>query len=92
MQKNGALLPYTTSKGHNIALLRHGLFNIPEMFSAEHSDVRLTTWKLRGAGVFLLYVSAVCLAKLLKIFCKSLTLSFCKICINEKEILLQISI
>lgn len=70
MQKDGVLVPYITSKGHSIALLRHGILTVPEMFDAEHSDVRWMTWKLRGCGVFLLYASSVCLAKLLRIFCK----------------------
>lgn len=72
MQKDGVLVPYITSKGHSIALLRHGILTVPEMFDAEHSDVRWMTWKLRGCGVFLLYASSVCLAKLLRIFCKKL--------------------
>lgn len=63
------LVPYTTSKGHKIALLRHGLLSVPEMFNAEHSDIRLTTWKLRGAGVFIMYASATCLSRLLRIIC-----------------------
>ncbi|VEN60862.1 unnamed protein product [Callosobruchus maculatus] len=37
------------------------------MFSAEHFDARIETWKLRGIGIFILYASCVCLAKLLKI-------------------------
>lgn len=70
MQKDGILVPYTTSKGHKIALLRHGELNINQMFNAEHFDVRLETWKIRAAGVFILYASCVCLARLIKIFCK----------------------
>ncbi|XP_023027107.1 transmembrane protein 43 [Leptinotarsa decemlineata] len=66
-QENGVLVPYESSKGHKIALLRHGNLNINQMFSAEHFDARLETWKLRGLGVFILYASAVCLAKLLRI-------------------------
>lgn len=69
MQKDGVLVPYTTSKGHRIALLRHGILSVPEMFNAEHSDIRLTTWKLRGVGIFILYASCVCLARLLRIIC-----------------------
>ncbi|XP_044266365.1 transmembrane protein 43 homolog isoform X1 [Tribolium madens] len=68
MQKDGVLVPYTTSKGHKIALLRHGDLNINQMFNAEHYDVRLETWKIRAAGVFILYASCVCLARLIKIF------------------------
>ncbi|KAJ3633825.1 hypothetical protein MTP99_010748 [Tenebrio molitor] len=67
MQKDGVLVPYTTSKGHRLALLRHGELNINQIFNAEHSDVRLETWKLRAAGIFILYASSVCLAKLIKI-------------------------
>lgn len=70
MQKDGRLQPYKTSKGHEILILRHGLLNIYQMFSAEHSDARFETWKLRGAGMFILYASSICLAKFLKIFCK----------------------
>ncbi|KAJ8920944.1 hypothetical protein NQ315_015737 [Exocentrus adspersus] len=66
-QESGVLVPYTTSKGHNIALLRHGSLNINQMFSAEHYDAKMETWKLRGVGVFVLYAASVCLAKLLKI-------------------------
>ncbi|KAG5896399.1 hypothetical protein JTB14_009604 [Gonioctena quinquepunctata] len=66
-QENGVLVPYETSKGHKIALLRHGNLNINQMFSAEHYDARMETWKLRGLGVFILYASTVCLARLLKI-------------------------
>lgn len=70
MQKDGILIPYTTSKGHKLALLRHGELSISQMFSAEHFDVRLETWKLRAAGIFILYASSICLAKLIKILCK----------------------
>jgi hypothetical protein len=70
MQKDGVLVPYTTSKGHRLALLRHGELNINQIFNAEHSDVRLETWKLRAAGIFILYASSVCLAKLIKILCE----------------------
>lgn len=69
-QDNGVLIPYTTSKGHKIVLLRQGTLNINQMFSAEHFDARIETWKLRGIGMFILYASSVCLAKLLKIMCK----------------------
>lgn len=67
MQKDGTLVPYTTSKGNQIALLRHGVLGIPEMFNAEHFDIKFTTWKLRAAGLFILYASTVCLARLLRI-------------------------
>ncbi|KAJ8942859.1 hypothetical protein NQ314_009921 [Rhamnusium bicolor] len=66
-QEDGVLVPYETSKGHKIVLLRHGNLNINQMFLAEHYDARMETWKLRGIGVFILYASSVCLAKLLKI-------------------------
>ncbi|KAJ8960820.1 hypothetical protein NQ318_020116 [Aromia moschata] len=66
-QETGMLVPYKTSKGHEIALLRHGNLNINQMFTSEHFDARLETWKLRGLGVFILYASSVCLARLLKI-------------------------
>ncbi|XP_063902975.1 transmembrane protein 43 homolog isoform X1 [Zophobas morio] len=67
MQKEGILVPYTTTKGHRIALLRHGDLSINQMFNAEHYDVRLETWKLRAAGIFILYASSICLARLIKI-------------------------
>ncbi|VEN60859.1 unnamed protein product [Callosobruchus maculatus] len=66
-QDNGFLVPYETTRGHKIALLRYGNLNINQMFSAEHFDARIETWKLRGIGIFILYASCVCLAKLLKI-------------------------
>ncbi|CAG9835212.1 unnamed protein product [Diabrotica balteata] len=66
-QESGALIPYETSKGHKIALLRQGNLNINQMFSAEHFDARLETWKLRGLGFFILYGAAVCLSRLIKI-------------------------
>nr|CAH7714285.1 unnamed protein product [Callosobruchus chinensis] len=68
-QDNGFLIPYETTRGHKIALLRYGNLNINQMFSAEHFDARIETWKLRGIGIFILYASCVCLAKLLKIMC-----------------------
>ncbi|CAG9825569.1 unnamed protein product [Phaedon cochleariae] len=66
-QENGVLVPYETSRGHKIALLRYGNLNINQMFTAEHYDSKLETWKLRGLGIFVLYASSVCLAKLHKI-------------------------
>lgn len=66
-QDNDALVPYETTGGHSIALLRQGNLNINQMFSAEHFDARLETWKFRGIGVFILYVSSVCLSRILKI-------------------------
>ncbi|CAG9863525.1 unnamed protein product [Phyllotreta striolata] len=65
--ENGALVPYETSRGHQITLLRQGNLNINQMFSAEHFDARLETWKFRGLGIFVLYASSVCLSRLLKI-------------------------
>lgn len=66
-QKNGVLVPYVTSKGHEIALIRHGLLTVNQMFSIEHADAKWETWKIRGMGVFLMYAAIVCLAKLLRI-------------------------
>lgn len=74
-QENGVLVPYKTSKGRDIVLLREGTLNINQMFSAEHFDARLETWKLRGVGMFVLYAASVCLAKLLKIICEYLSKS-----------------
>ncbi|XP_065156546.1 transmembrane protein 43 homolog [Atheta coriaria] len=68
MQKDGNLVPFTTSKNHQIALLRHGLFNIKQMFDYEHSDVRFETWKMRIAGVFVLYAASVFLAPVIRAF------------------------
>lgn len=68
-QENGMLVPYQSTKGHEIALLRHGTLNINQMVNAEHLDARMETWKLRGAGLFILYASSVCLAKLFNILC-----------------------
>lgn len=76
MQKDGVLVPYTTSKGHQLVLLRYGDLNINQIFNLEHSDVRLETWKLRAAGVFIVYASSVCLAKLIRILCKCVLLNY----------------
>lgn len=69
MQAEGSLVPYTTSKGHYIVLLRNGILSVSQMFDAEHYDVRFETWKLRAAGMFIMYASSVCLVRLLKILC-----------------------
>lgn len=70
MQKDGLLLPYITSKGHEILLLREGVLSVAQMFNQERSDVYYETWKMRGIGTFVLYASFVCLSRLLRIFCK----------------------
>ena len=70
-------MPYVTSKGNDINLLRHGILSVSQMFQAEHSDAHWKTWKLRGAGMFMLYVSSVCLAKFLRIICKSNVFQLC---------------
>ncbi|XP_044751746.1 transmembrane protein 43 homolog [Coccinella septempunctata] len=67
MQKDGILVPYVTSKGQEIALIRHGILSVDDMFSAEHSDAKIETWKYRALGMFILYASSVCLARLLRI-------------------------
>lgn len=67
------MVPYETTGGHSIALLRQGNLNINQMFSAEHFDARLETWKFRGIGVFILYASSVCLSRILKIMCELIT-------------------
>ncbi|KAI4464392.1 hypothetical protein MML48_3g00006703 [Holotrichia oblita] len=67
MQKNGILVPYKTTRNHEIALLRDGILTVTQIFDVEHSDARWETWKLRGAGVFVLYISAVCLKGLIRI-------------------------
>lgn len=66
-QENGVLVPYTTSKGKKIALLRYGDLNITEMFSAEHWDARAETWKLRFYGGVFIYFATICWSRLLKI-------------------------
>lgn len=70
MQKDGFLMPYTTSKDHQLLLLRAGVLNIAQMFREERSDAYYETWKLRGAGIFILYASFVCLARLSRIICE----------------------
>lgn len=70
MQKNGILIPYRTTKGHNIALLRNGILTVSQIFDVEHTDARWETWKLRGAGIFVMYASAICLKRLLRLLCK----------------------
>lgn len=69
MQKDGILVPFTTSKGHNIALMRYGILSVSQMFDSEHFDLKLETWKIRLAGVFIMYAATVCLIRLLKIIC-----------------------
>lgn len=71
MQSEGSLIPYKTSKGHYIVLLRNGILSVSQMFDAEHYDVRFETWKLRAAGIFIMYASSVCLIRLLKILCNA---------------------
>lgn len=70
MQKNGILIPYKTTRNHEIALLRDGILTVTQIFDVEHSDARWETWKLRGLGVFILYASAVCLKGLIRILRK----------------------
>lgn len=66
-QKQGSLVPYFTSKGHEILLIRSGQLSVNEMFKIEHSDNRWQTWKLRGIGWFILFGSTNCLARILHI-------------------------
>ncbi|KAL1513720.1 hypothetical protein ABEB36_003092 [Hypothenemus hampei] len=66
-QEKNILVPYTTSKGHQVALLRNGNLNIDEMFRAEHWDVKVSAWKLRIYGAFLIYFGVICWSKLLKL-------------------------
>ncbi|XP_018331338.1 transmembrane protein 43 homolog isoform X2 [Agrilus planipennis] len=67
MQKDGVIVPYLTSKGHQILLLRHGILTVSQMFTEEHKDARIETWKLRGAGVAVLYASSICLTRLIRL-------------------------
>lgn len=71
------MVPYRTSKGHEIALLREEILTVNQIFDVEHSDARWETWKLRAAGVFILYASSVCLKKLLHILCKNTIYMYC---------------
>ncbi|GJQ82190.1 hypothetical protein Trydic_g6018 [Trypoxylus dichotomus] len=67
MQKDGIIVPYHTTRGHQIALVRNGILTVSQIFDVEHSDARWETWKLRAAGTFVLYASAVCLKRLLRL-------------------------
>lgn len=69
-QEKGMLVPYTTSKGKVMALLRNGNLNIAEMFSAEHWDAKLATWKLRFYGGVFIYFAVICWSRLLRIVCE----------------------
>lgn len=81
MQKDGILVPYITSKGQEVALIRHGILSVDEMFEAEHADLKTETWKYRGIGLFVLYSSAICLSRLLLIACKFYRVDF-KMAVN----------
>lgn len=67
-QEDGILVPYTTSRNHQVLLLRQGALSISQMFNEEKSDAYYETWKYRVTGVFVLYAAFVCLKRLLKIF------------------------
>ncbi|XP_066143904.1 transmembrane protein 43 homolog [Euwallacea fornicatus] len=66
-QEKGTLVPYITSKGKEIALVRYGKLDLNQIFSAEHWDFKLETWKLRLYGAFCIYFAVICWARLLKI-------------------------
>ncbi|KAF5304496.1 hypothetical protein FQA39_LY09692, partial [Lamprigera yunnana] len=66
-QESGILVPYTTSKNHQIVLLREGVLTIAQMFKEEKSDAYFETWKYRVTGIFILYASFVCLTRLLQV-------------------------
>lgn len=69
LQKDGTLVPYETSRKHQLGLVRHGILTVKQMFDAEHSDAKLETWKFRAVGLFALYASSLCLARLLAVLC-----------------------
>lgn len=75
-QEQGILVPFFTTKGHEIMLLRMGQLNVAEMFKVEHSDNKWQTWKIRGIGWFLLFASTNCLARILHIISKIFELKF----------------
>lgn len=72
MQKDGVLIPFYTSKGHEILLLRQGQLTVSEMFRIEHSDNKWQTWKIRGIGWFVLFAATNCLSRILHIILKRL--------------------
>lgn len=66
-QEKGSLVPYITTRGKEIALIRNGILNLNQMFHAEHQDFKLETWKLRFFGAGFIYFAVICWARLLKI-------------------------
>lgn len=66
-QENNVLIPYVTSKGKHIALIRYGHLDMGQMFSAEHWDAKIETWRLRFFGGVFIYFATICWARLLKI-------------------------
>lgn len=66
-QEDESLVPYVTTKGKEIALVRYGNLNPDDMLKAEFFDAKIETWKLRFFGSCFVYFATICLAKLLKI-------------------------
>lgn len=76
-QENGMLVPYVTSKGRQIALVRYGNLNRDEMLKAEFYDAKIENWKLRFFGAAFIHFATTCLSKLIKLICKLLKFIFC---------------
>ncbi|KAB0798694.1 hypothetical protein PPYR_09687 [Photinus pyralis] len=66
-QENGVLVPYTTTRNHQVLLVRQGALTISQMFNEEKTDAYYETWKFRATGLFVLYAAFVCLGRLLKV-------------------------
>ncbi|KAF7287188.1 hypothetical protein GWI33_002552 [Rhynchophorus ferrugineus] len=66
-QENGMLVPYVTSKGRQIALVRYGNLNRDEMLKAEFYDAKIENWKLRFFGAAFIHFAITCLSKLIKL-------------------------
>ncbi|XP_060517410.1 transmembrane protein 43 homolog [Cylas formicarius] len=65
-QQHDILIPYHSSRGRDIALLRYGNLDVSQMSNFEHSDARWETWTFRFYGCFFVYCSTLCLSWLLK--------------------------
>ncbi|XP_011505195.1 PREDICTED: transmembrane protein 43 homolog [Ceratosolen solmsi marchali] len=64
---NGVIEPYKTMQGEEILLQRKYTVSIDQMFHLEHVDNYWRTWTMRGLGWLVMFLSATCLASILKI-------------------------
>ncbi|XP_033207441.1 transmembrane protein 43 homolog isoform X2 [Belonocnema kinseyi] len=66
MLADGRIKPYITSHGEEILLQRNHKVTMDKMFHLEHVHNYWRTWKMRGIGWFLLFMSASYMANILK--------------------------